>query len=94
MEPIDFNGKLDLSNTEGLIYNKYTQTGPLTIRVGDATPKGWAFVSIVANGAAITLPSNFIKYGGDDISMVASTTNHLQAFYIDNNTIFYTNKTV
>jgi hypothetical protein len=94
MEPINFNGKFDLSKTDGLIYNKYTQSGTLVITITNPVPKGWAFVQIVANGSTITLPSNFVKYGGDDISIVASTVNHLQVFYLDNNTIYYTNKTV
>lgn len=93
-QPFPFNGKLDLSDPSGIIYEPYTQTQALTIKVGNRLLSGWALVPIKANGTTITLPSNFVKYGGDDIVNTLNTTNHLQFWYYSENTIYYTNKTV
>jgi hypothetical protein len=88
-----FSGALNLGNTEGTLYNAHTQAGAITLAVGGTpTPGGWAFITIAADGSAINVPGAWVKYGGDDISVVAGTTNHLQVFYKDGDSVYYTNK--
>lgn len=89
--PVNFNNKLDLSDRNGLFYNRFIQTQPIAITVGPKTLGGWAFVAIEANGDTISLPSNFIKYGGDDISVIDGDINNLQALYYDDLVVYYTN---
>jgi hypothetical protein len=90
-----FSGALNLGNIQGTLYHPHTQTGALTLAVATSPkPGGWAAVPIVANGGAINVPAAWIKYGGDDISIVAGQTNHLQVFYLNDDTVYYTNKVV
>jgi len=90
------NGTLTLSldNYAGTLYDKITQDQAILVSIMNPTPAGWALITIIANGSAITLPSDWIKSGGDDVSIVDGTTNHLSVFYKDSDTIFYTNTTV
>jgi hypothetical protein len=97
MKPVifsSFSGALNLGNQEGTLYNNHTQTGALTLSASNGSPGGWALVPILANGDAINIPGAWIKYGGDDISIVNGQTNHFQAFFKDETTIYYTNKVV
>lgn len=85
---------LDLSNPNGTLYDVVTQASTIAISVGGATPGGWALVPIVANGSPITIPGNWIHYGGDILSTTLNNVNHLQVFYKDANAVYYTNKIV
>jgi hypothetical protein len=89
-----FIGILSLINPLGTLYTDYTQTGVLTITAGATNPGGYATIKIIANGDAINLPATWIKYAGDDISIDAADENHLQVYYKDADTIYYTNKVV
>lgn len=87
-----FSGALALDNPDGTLYREHTQTGSLTLAAGrSARPGGWALVTIVANGSAINIPSDWIKYGGDDVSIVAGQINHFQLFW-SGEYYYYTNK--
>lgn len=89
-----FDGRFDLSNPRGTMYGKMTQTKNLGFVAIGGVPGGWALVTIVANGDAINVPATWLLYGGDAISIVAGNTNHIQVFYKDADTIYYTNKVV
>jgi len=85
---------LEMGNITGELYDNYNQKSVITLAISNPIPGGWSLISIVANGSAITIPSTWIKSGGDDVSIVDGTTNHLSVFYKDSDTIFYTNTTV
>lgn len=87
-----FDGTLDLSNPNGTIYVSTVQVRGLAI--SKAVPGGWALVSVAADGSSINVPSEWIHYGGDEISIVNGDVNHIQVFYKDSDTVFYTNKVV
>lgn len=89
-----FSGPLDLSNPLGAMYLEHTQTGVLTLSESNGQAGGCALIPIVASGDAINLPVAWIKYGGDDISVVAGETNHLTVVYKDEDTIYWSNKVV
>jgi hypothetical protein len=90
----NFTGALNLGNHAGTLYKDHAQTGAITLVGSGGSPGGWAFIKITANGDAINVPVAWIKYGGDDISIVAAAVNHVQVFYKDADTIYYTNKVV
>jgi hypothetical protein len=87
------NGTLTLSldNYAGTLYDKITQDQAILVSIMNPTPAGWALISIVANGSAITIPSSWKKWGGEDISTTSGQTNHLSVFYKDADNIYYTN---
>lgn len=88
-----FSGAFNLGNPMGTIYDKHIQTAVLTLSVaGLAVPGGTAQIIIESSGDAINVPGSWIKFGGDDISIVAGEENHLAIWYRDADTIYYTNK--
>lgn len=87
-----FTGALSLANEDGTLYNQHIQTGELDIEASNPTPGGWALVPIVASGDPINIPDDWIHYGGDDISIVEGDVNHLQVYFKDSDTIYWTNK--
>lgn len=89
-----FKGVLDLSKGAGTLYGNYSQTGALVISIGEVIEGGWALVPIISNGNAITIPPTWIFWGGDPISLISNDRNHLQVFYKDANTIYWSNKVV
>lgn len=88
-----FKGKLDLSRSM-TIYEKWIQEGPVVFDIEKASIGGSALLVIIANGSAINIPSNWIFYGGDDISVVNGDENHISVFYKDEDTIYYSNKVI
>lgn len=87
-----FSGALNLGDPEGTLYLQHQQSGAITLSVANGSPGGWALVPIVADGNAINVPAAWILYGGDAISIVVDDVNHIQVFYKDADTIYYTNK--
>ncbi len=89
-----FSGAFGFKNTKGtIVQGEFSFNG--TLSVGPSpVPGAWEFVTMVGNGSAINLPASFIKYGGDDISTTLGAKNHFQAFYAEDNKIFWTNKVV
>lgn len=89
-----FSGALNLSNANGTVYRTHNQSGALSLSVaGNQVINGWATVPIVADGSPITVPGAWIKYGGDDISIVAGQTNHFLLTWTGE-FYYYTNKVV
>jgi len=87
-----FSGALSLNNPLGTVYRQHTQTGALTLAAANnAVPNGWAVVAIVANGGAINIPSDWVKYGGDDIDTTAGVTNHFMLTW-SGDFYYWTNK--
>jgi len=89
-----FTGELALQYPEGVIYPNHTQTAALDLSLGPHREVGAsAMIYIVANGDAITVPSDWVLYG-DSISTVSGDTNILVVTYMGADKIHYSNKVI
>ncbi|HMV91522.1 MAG TPA: hypothetical protein PJ995_21515 [Cyclobacteriaceae bacterium] len=87
-----FSGPLALNCESGTTYLTHNQSGAITFSsTRNQQINGWALVPIVADGSAINIPSDWIKYGGDNIDITAGVTNHFMAIYTGERT-YWTNK--
>ena len=90
-----FTGEICLQYTEGVIYPDHTQTAAITLSVGpNPEVGGSAMIYIIANGDAITVPSDWVKISGNAINTTAGYTNILTVIYMGVGKIHYANTAV